>query len=79
MVFKIGRYYRHTGGGMLAVRGQVHTTMWGHCLVAEDEQGNLRPVGRDEVSTTNYHQILKAEWDLHFEDLNKPEESKNVG
>ena len=50
MVFTVGKYYRHSGGGEdIHILCSMRTTMYGHTMIAETSQGNFRPVGRDEV------------------------------
>lgn len=62
MVFEVGKCYQHSGGGKLSVLCEAKTTVYGDCLVAEDEHGELRPVGMDEDSTTNYKEMSRDEW-----------------
>lgn len=67
MVFEVGKFYRHTGGQELAILGELETTMYGKCLVAEtNKSGNFMPVGRDESATQNYTEISKEEWMKNF-------------
>lgn len=68
MVFEIGKFYRHTTGLELAIVGEVETTLYGKCLVAESNEpsGNLVAVGRDESATQNFIEITKEEWMKNF-------------
>jgi hypothetical protein len=63
MKFEIGKYYKHTGGGMMHVVSAAKTTMYGWCLIAEEHGGsNLIPIGSDEVSALNWTEATKEEW-----------------
>jgi hypothetical protein len=67
MVFEIGKYYRHTTGEMMAIRGELETTMWGKALIAESNQrSDLVPVGRDESSAVNWMETTEDEWMKSF-------------
>ena len=67
MVFEIGRFYRHTSGREMAILGEVETTMYRKCLVAESNRtGNLLPVGKDESAADNWREISKEEWMQNF-------------
>ncbi len=67
MVFETGKFYRHTTGQDLAILGELETTMYGKCLVAEsNKSGDLIPVGSDESATQNYIEITKEEWMKNF-------------
>lgn len=52
MVFEKGKYYRHSAGAEMSIVGEVETTLYGNCLVAENAgkscKTDLSPVGRDE-------------------------------
>jgi hypothetical protein len=71
MKFKIGKFYKHTCGSMMAIVGEAQTTMWGNCLVAEEASSGenhqmLKPVGRDETAAVNWTEIKKEEWMKNF-------------
>ena len=57
MKFQIGQYYQHTTGRVICILGQIHTFFHGSCLLAEEDTGTLIPVGSDEVSAQNWHQV----------------------
>lgn len=67
LVFKIGRFYEHSGGGKLHVLESFLTTMWGTTLIAEESGGGLRAVGSDTASAENYIEIDRERW---LEDFN---------
>lgn len=62
MKFEIGKYYKHTGGGFLHICGEVKTHIWGHCLIAENKDGRLVPVGRDESNAVNWVEISEEQY-----------------
>ena len=68
IVFEIGKFYQHSGGGKLHILGELDTTMWGKlCLIAEEDGDSiLRPVGKDEASAFNWQEITKKEWMKSF-------------
>jgi len=65
--FKVGKYYRHSGGSVMHVIGGLKTTLYGWTLVAE-QHGNadLTTVGQDEANTVNWSEISEAEWMAGF-------------
>ena len=68
MAFEIGNFYEHTGGERMAIIGELSTTMYGNCLVAESSKSaDLRPVGHDEDAAQNWKQISKGKWLSSFE------------
>lgn len=66
MVFEIGKYYKHSGGGMLHIVSSAKTTMWGWTTIAETNDARLQPVGNDETSATNYIESTEEEWVKNF-------------
>lgn len=67
MVFEVGKCYRHSGGEDMQIVGQVDTTMYGNCLVAEsNKSSDLKPVGKDETAAENWVEISKEEWMKNF-------------
>jgi hypothetical protein len=67
MVFEIGKYYRHSGGGIMHIVGGAKTTMYGWCLIAEEQaSSNLKPVGSDETSAQNWRETTEADWMTGF-------------
>lgn len=63
MVFKVGKFYRHTTGHQLAIICRATTTMFGETLLAEQNTNtNFVAVGSDKASAENYTEITKAEW-----------------
>ncbi len=49
-MFEIGRQYVHTSGKAIRVIAGAYTNMHGYCLIAEDNRGDLIPVGNDSAS-----------------------------
>lgn len=62
-VFEIGKYYKHSSGQKMAIRGRLDTYFHGGCLVGEDGDSSLLPVGSDTASTVNWYEISEKEWD----------------
>jgi len=63
MVFEIGKYYKHSGGGMMHIVSAGKTTLYGWCLIAEEHGGcNLLPVGSDETAAQNWSETTEADW-----------------
>ena len=71
MVFELGKYYKHESGKMMHVLVEANTTVYGdNTLIAEDDFGNLIPVGRSEYHCKNYTEVQQDEWDRHFVAMN---------
>jgi hypothetical protein len=69
MVFEVGKYYKHTGGGYLHILCEAETTMWMDPLIAESAghgDGRLVPVGKDEAAAVNWTETTKDEWMTNF-------------
>ena len=69
MRFEVGKFYRHSAGGFLAVLCKIETTMWGKCLLAETAGpgvSRLIPIGEDEDSAQNYTECSRGEWMSNF-------------
>jgi len=65
--FKIGKCYRHTGGGEMKIVGAVKSTQFGWTMIAEEPMyGNFKPVASDEASSINWDEITKEEWMQNF-------------
>lgn len=61
-VFEIGKYYKHSSGQKMAIRGWIDTYFHGNCLIGEDGDSSLIPVGSDTESTVNWYEISEKEW-----------------
>ena len=67
MVFEIGKAYRHAGGLVMAIVGEVKTTMYGECLIGEmSDRAELRPISHHNDATTNWEEISWEEWQKNF-------------
>lgn len=67
MIFKVGKYYKHSGGGMMHIITGAKTTLYEWCLIAEHAgEGNFRPVGQDECSAVNWEETTEEEWMKNF-------------
>jgi hypothetical protein len=60
--FELGKYYQHTTGSKLYICGIGETHFYGSSLIAENEYGELAPVGKNEENAVNYHEITKNEF-----------------
>jgi hypothetical protein len=66
MVFVNGKCYKHTTGTQIKVIGEVNSTLYGHCLMAEDSDGRFYPVGKTEDNAFNWSEISEEEWLKNF-------------
>jgi hypothetical protein len=57
MKFKIGKYYQHGTGRVISIIGTANTFFHGSCLLAEEEDGRLMPVGEDEDAAQYWHEV----------------------
>ena len=57
MVFQYGKTYKHISGKVITIVGVAETHMYGKCLVAEDEHGQLSPVGQNEENAVNWQEV----------------------
>ena len=62
MKFELGKYYQHTTGMKLHICGLSDTYYHGRCFVGENNKGELLPVGSDEASAVNFHEISKEQF-----------------
>ena len=79
MVFEIGKYYRHTGGGAIHVITAAKTYIYGWALIAEEPNGRLKPVGSGVEHAVNWEEIKEGEWlTQETEDLRFKNDSNEV-
>ena len=64
--FEVGKYYKHTTGDMLHILQYVDTTLYGRCLLAENEFGKLEAVGDQKDNAVNYKEIDSKEYYENF-------------
>ena len=58
MTFKLGKTYQFAGGPrQMTIVGSAHTRTWGWCLIGEDNEGNLLPVGMEETNAQYWHVV----------------------
>jgi hypothetical protein len=57
MVFQYGKTYELTCGQILRIVGIADTHTYGKCLIGEDSNGRLIPIGQNESYTQNYVEI----------------------
>lgn len=58
MIFENNKSYKHTTGEIITIVGTVNSYAYGdNTLIAEDPQGNFKPVGKGESYTENYKEI----------------------
>lgn len=73
MVFEVGKHYKHNSGKKIHILAEVNSDMYfSPCLVAEDLEGIFIPVGKDESSTTNWHEIDETEWFNELKECDNP-------
>lgn len=66
IVFELGKAYQHSSGKQMYIIGEGNTSVYGKCLIGEDQSGVLRPVGRDTTNAINWHEITVKEWNKNF-------------
>ena len=64
--FEVGKFYKHTCGDMLHILQYVDTTLYGRCLLAENEYGELEAVGDQKDNAVNYREIEPEEYYKYF-------------
>ena len=57
MEFQIGKTYQHSGGRAMKIVGSLKTRMWGDCLVGEENDGTLIPVGSTTDHAVNWKEV----------------------
>lgn len=58
MKFELGKTYEHNSGIKMKIVGYALTYIHGECYVGEElASGELLPVGRDEESAINWHEV----------------------
>lgn len=55
--FELGKKYEHSGGGIMKIVGMALTDTYGICLIAEEPDGTMKPVGTHEDNFINWHEI----------------------
>jgi hypothetical protein len=68
MVFQYGKTYRHTSGDILSIVGIANTRTYGKCLIGEDQNGNLKPIGQSEDNTEGYVKLEGRDSDTVYHD-----------
>lgn len=57
MKFEIGKYYQSISGRVIHILGEIHTFFHGSCFLAEEDTGNLTPIGRDKTAAVGWRQV----------------------
>ena len=57
MIFQYGKTYKHNSGKVITIVGVADTHTYGKCLIAEDEYGQLSPVGQEDENTVNWQEV----------------------
>lgn len=61
MIFTEGKTYQFDiSGRLLSIVGHMDSKTWGPCLVGEETDGSLVPVGTDEVAASNWREITSV-------------------
>lgn len=66
MKFEAGKYYRHNSERDISIICEAETTVYGKALTAEESDGSLTAVGREEWNAENYTEISREEWMKNF-------------
>jgi len=59
--FEIGKTYRHSTGAVMHIVGSAFTHTYGACLIGEDEDGYMTPVGQDVESSANWEEVRQCQ------------------
>ena len=71
MRFELGKTYMNTSGSVITIIGAVKSLTYGWCYLAEDEEGNFRPIGyTDDGYAQNWREYGK-EGNQHLEEPKK--------
>ena len=62
MRFETGKYYKHTNGNTIAIRGIVYTYTHDIVGVAETSQGYAKFVGLTDANTVGFQEITVDDW-----------------
>jgi len=57
-VFEFGKNYKHSSGKTMKICGIATTHTYGLCLIGEDNNGRLIPVGDSPSHFTNWEEDL---------------------
>lgn len=58
MRFEIGKTYQHTSGKKMTIVGSAHTKAYGWCLIGEENDGYLKPIGTgDDGYAQNWEEV----------------------
>jgi hypothetical protein len=61
--FEVGKYYAHTGGGVIHIVGAAKTTLYGWTLIAEEHGSpNLKPIGAGGGYSDNWNETTEKVW-----------------
>ncbi len=61
--FEVGKYYKHSGGGVIHIVGAVKTTTYGWTLVAEEHcSSQLKLVGQGVGYAENWSETTVEHW-----------------
>lgn len=73
MVFEEGKFYKHNTGSTLRIICKISTVFHGNCLLGENNNGDLLPVGESEANAENYVEISEEEFMKPILEANKTE------
>ncbi len=61
--FEVGKYYKHSGGGVMHIIGAVKTTLYDWTLVAEVHgEDHLTAVGQGSDHAVNWEETTEKHW-----------------
>ena len=59
MIFEVGKTYQHSNGKRMTIIGRLKTHVYGECLIGEDDNGELIPVGESDENAVNWVEVSK--------------------
>jgi hypothetical protein len=66
MKFELGKCYRHTTGEEMKIVGEMESTLYGNCLVGENDLGKFNSIGKEEWNGENWEEISENDWMKNF-------------
>jgi hypothetical protein len=60
MIFEIEKFYQHNSGQMMYICNEIHTHMYGRCLIAETSDNGFKAI--DKYGTDNWLEIPKEKF-----------------